>query len=429
MKINIPKLSFIALIGVANEEKSTFIQKHFSSNEMISLDYYKGVISNDKNAPDTAKDAFDIAKYSIQKRLQRGYLTAIDATNLQSSDRKDLVHLAKKHHVLPVAIVMNQKKDNSRSHKNRTDQHFLELKKAGFKQIFILNSREEIEAVNIIREKSPNDKSEFIGPFDIIGDVHGCFSELSTLLTKLGYTIIKHQNKMNNYGYSVLPPRNRKAIFVGDLVDRGPASNEVLRLAMSMVKNETGLCVIGNHDEKLLKKLNGRDVQIRYGLAETLEQLAKEPSQFVEEVREFLHNLVDHYILDNGQLVIAHAGLKEEMHGRISNAVRNYCMYGETTGKKDDFGLPIRKNWAKEYKGEAMVIYGHTPVPKPEFINNTANIDTGCVFGGNLTALRYPEKEFISVKAEKVWSEPTRPLNLPQNVESKDLIDQPKKNI
>ncbi|MDF1865836.1 MAG: AAA family ATPase, partial [Saprospiraceae bacterium] len=222
MKINIPKLSFIALIGVANEEKSTFIQKHFSSNEMISLDYYKGVISNDKNAPDTAKDAFDIAKYSIQKRLQRGYLTAIDATNLQSSDRKDLVHLAKKHHVLPVAIVMNQKKDNSRSHKNRTDQHFLELKKAGFKQIFILNSREEIEAVNIIREKSPNDKSEFIGPFDIIGDVHGCFSELSTLLTKLGYTIIKHQNKMNNYGYSVLPPRNRKAIFVGDLVDRGP---------------------------------------------------------------------------------------------------------------------------------------------------------------------------------------------------------------
>ena len=97
------------------------------------------------------------------------------------------------------------------------------------------------------------------------------------------------------------------------------------------------------------------------------------------------------------------------MQGRTSGRVREFALYGETTGETDEFGLPVRLNWAAEYRGRAMVVYGHTPVPEPEWLNHTVNIDTGCVFGGKLTALRYPERELVSVPARRVYCEPVRP--------------------
>src|ERR1700754_1816372 len=120
---------------------------------------------------------------------------------------------------------------------------------------------------------------------------------------------------------------------------------------------------------------------------------------------------MSHCVLDGGRLVVAHGGLREEMHGRGSGAVRDFCMYGETTGEIDEFGLPVRYNWAAEYKGKAMVVYGHTPVPQAQWLNRTIDIDTGCVFGGKLTALRYPEKELVSVAAARIYCEPSRPLD------------------
>ena len=113
----------------------------------------------------------------------------------------------------------------------------------------------------------------------------------------------------------------------------------------------------------------------------------------------FLDGLVSHYVLDGGRLVVAHAGLQAEMHGRASAAVRAFALYGETTGETDEFGLPVRYPWAQDYRGQAAVVYGHTPVPEPDWVNNTICIDTGCVFGGRLTALRYPERELVSVPA------------------------------
>ena len=119
---------------------------------------------------------------------------------------------------------------------------------------------------------------------------------------------------------------------------------------------------------------------------------------------------MSHSVLDGGKLVVAHAGMKEEMQGRGSGAVRDFALYGETTGETDEFGLPIRYNWAAEYRGKATVVYGHTPVPEPEWLNRTINIDTGCVFGGKLTALRYPEKELVSVAARATYAVPARPF-------------------
>ncbi len=185
---------------------------------------------------------------------------------------------------------------------------------------------------------------------------------------------------------------------------------------MGMVAAGDALCVIGNHDDKLLRKLKGRDVKISQGLAESLTQLGAEPETFQERVGTFLDGLPSHYVLDDGKLVVAHAGLKEELQGRDSARVRAFALYGDTTGATDDAGLPVRLNWAADYRGPAMVVYGHTPVAQPEWLHNTINIDTGCVFGGRLTALRYPEKELVSVPALGLYAEPARPLLPPSAV-------------
>ena len=130
----------------------------------------------------------------------------------------------------------------------------------------------------------------------------------------------------------------------------------------------------------------------------------------------FLDGLVSHYVLDDGKLVVAHAGMKEEMQGRGSGKVRDFALYGETTGETDEFGLPVRYDWAAEYRGTAMVVYGHTPVPEPEWLNRTINIDTGCVFGGKLTALRYPERELVSRPGRaRPTAEPARPFLPPSS--------------
>lgn len=239
------------------------------------------------------------------------------------------------------------------------------------------------------------DKTHETGPFDIIGDIHGCYNELCLLLTKLGYEI-------DAQGL-VMHPQHRKLIFVGDLVDRGPNSPAVLKLVMRGVADQTMYCVNGNHDDKLRRKLEGRDVKIMHGLQETLDQLDAESDAFRYQVHDFLATLQSHLILDGGKLVIAHAGIKAHYIGEDSKKIKAFCMYGQPTGEIDEYGFPVRYPWANEYGGNALIVYGHSVVKKAEFINNTINIDTGCVFGGQLTALRYPEQEIVAVDAVKAY--------------------------
>ena len=185
------------------------------------------------------------------------------------------------------------------------------------------------------------------GPYDIIGDIHGCFDELVELLQKLGYKISTQPDR----DAIIEPPKGRKAVFVGDYVDRGPKVPEVLRLIMRMHETGAALCVPGNHDIKLVRALRGRKIKPTHGLAESLAQLAEESTEFKTQIAEFLDGLVSHYVFDDGKLVVAHAGMKAELQGRASGRVREFAMYGETTGETDEFGLPIRLNWAEEYRG------------------------------------------------------------------------------
>ncbi|MFE4832742.1 polynucleotide kinase-phosphatase [Streptomyces sp. NPDC056672] len=411
----VPDLSLVVLIGATGSGKSTFARSHFKPTEIVSSDFCRGLVADDENDQSASRDAFDVLHYIVGKRLAAGRLTVVDATNVQSESRKQLVRIAREHDVLPVAIVLDLPEEvcaarNAgrpdragmprhviRRHRGELRRSLRGLEREGFRKVHILRGEREVAAAGVVLERRYNDLTHLTGPFDIIGDVHGCRSELETLLGRLGYRDGTH-------------PEGRTAVFVGDLVDRGPDSPGVLRLVMDMVASGDALCVPGNHENKLGRWLKGRKVQHTHGLAETVEQFEKEDDAFRARVREFVDGLVSHYVLDGGKLVVCHAGLPEKYHGRTSGRVRSHALYGETTGETDEFGLPVRYPWAEDYRGRAAVVYGHTPVPNTSWINNTICLDTGAVFGGKMTALRWPERELVDVPAERVWYEPVRPL-------------------
>lgn len=422
MKITLPELSLIVLIGPSGAGKSSFARKHFKATEVLSSDYCRGLVSDDENDQAATTDAFEVLHFIASKRLAAAKLTVVDATNVQEEARKPLVALARQYHCLPVAIVFDlPEKICQERNRGRPDRTFgphvirqqsqqlrrslRKLQREGFRHAFTMSSVEEVEAAVVERQPLWNNRRGEHGPFDIVGDVHGCYDELLALLAQLGYEA--------QAGGSYSHPLGRKLIFVGDLVDRGPKIPEVVRLVLETVKAGHAFCVPGNHDIKFMRAVWGKNVQIKHGLADSLQQFeAYEPHYhgFNRAAAEFIDSLVSHYVFDDGRLVVAHAGMKEDMQGRGSGRVREFALYGETTGETDEFGLPVRYNWAADYRGRGMVVYGHTPVLEPEWLNRTINIDTGCVFGGKLTALRYPEKELVSIPAAQTYCAPAKPF-------------------
>ncbi|WJK41608.1 polynucleotide kinase-phosphatase [Solwaraspora sp. WMMA2056] len=422
--LEIPELALVALVGVSGSGKSTFARRHFAATQVLSSDTFRALVADDENDQSASADAFDALHYVAGKRLRAGRFTVVDATNLQEHARAGLVAIAREHDVLPVAVVLDVPEqlcwERTQGRTDRTfGRHVVarmhrdlrrsvgKLAREGFRHVFVLRGTDEIDATEIRLTRLYNDRRELTGPFDIIGDVHGCRAELEALLTALGWTLERDDT---GRPVGARHPQGRTAVFVGDLVDRGPDSPGVLRLVMGMVRAGTALCVPGNHEQKLLRKLRGRKVTVSHGLAETLEQLAAEPADFTDDVARFIDGLVSHYRLDGGALVVAHAGLKAEYQGRASGRVRSFALYGETTGETDEYGLPVRYPWARDYRGAATVVYGHTPTPRPEWVNNTICVDTGCVFGGRLTALRYPSRELVSVPAAREYYAPAKPL-------------------
>jgi len=249
--------------------------------------------------------------------------------------------------------------------------------------------------------------------FDIIGDVHGCDVELVALMKRLGHPTDP-----------ALPhPEGRTLVFVGDLVDRGPASPTVVLRVKTLVEAGRARCVAGNHDIRLAEALRGLPVEPGHGLEASLEQLSPLPADVRDAVAGFLAGLPGHLVLDDGRLVVAHAGLEEIHHGSDSSAAREAAIHGAYTGRFDDRPMPVRDDWASRYSGTAAVVQGHTPVAETEWFNNTICIDTGCVYGDRLTALRWPEREVVSVPAATVWGRSARGPLPPRRLAARAAVE------
>src|SRR5262249_5839391 len=241
-------------------------------------------------------------------------------------------------------------------------------------------------------------------PFDVIGDVHGCIDELQRLFHQLGYVPEKA-------GYR--HPDGRRAVFVGDLVDRGPGNLPVLQLAMAMRDAGHALTVLGNHDRKLLRWLRREHVRMVYGLALTVDELLSMPSDEREALRArlitFFERTPGYLILDGGHLIVTHGALRDDMIGCWDDAIASYCLYGEVDGIGPR-GRPLRHDWGAARvqrfdldERSPSIIYGHNVVHTPRWVNRTLDLDTGCVYGGMLTALRWPERELVQVAAQRVY--------------------------
>ncbi len=422
LQIEIPDFCVVALVGVSGSGKSTFASQHFLPTEVLSSDAFRAWVSDNENDQSATTDAFE-ALYSLAEvRLRRRKTVVIDATNVQEEARKRLMALAKAHDCHAVAIVINVPEyvciERNKGRENRDfGAHVVHrqvrqlrdtlksLKRERFRSVFVLRP-ENLDACEVTRTPLWTDRRTEKPPFDIIGDIHGCYDELVDLLTLLGYA----PNDVGVWSHA----EGRRAVFLGDLVDRGEKTVEVVRLVMAMTKAGNALCVPGNHDIKLMELLQTGKGNLNHGRALSMAQIEAleetERERFKSDFITFADSLVSHLWLDGGRLCVAHAGMTEAYMGRASGRVRSFALYGQTTGEVDEYGLPVRYPWAMDYRGTAMVVYGHTPVVEAEWLNNTINLDTGCVFGGKLSAMRYPEREIVQVPARKTYAESLRPL-------------------
>ncbi len=417
--IAIPEISLIALIGATGSGKSAFAATHFAPDEILNPEQF--ISFDGATAPTDAYPRLDSLLDAARRRLSQKKLTVIDAVNVRRQDRAALIRVAEECGVDAMAIVFHldesiclarQGQYSAKTfspgaiHKQvaMLQQSLPGLEKEGFCATAVLNSPAEVESARVARSKRFCNLRWDRGPFDIIGDIHGCYDELLALLTLLGY-------HLNDEG-GAWRPEGRKAIFLGDLVDRGPDTVQTVNLVMAMLQAETALCVPGNHDVKLARYLQGNTSHVSHNMQISLNQLQQLPEN--EQLRwtlqfcDFVAKTPYHYVLDEGNLVVAHAGLPQEMHGKNTKKAREFALYGDTTGETDEYGLPERLDWAANYSGAATVVYGHTPVLAACWLHNTINIDTGCVFGGRLTALRWPEKELLSVSSAKAYASSAR---------------------
>ena len=426
MKIRIPEFSMIVMVGATASGKSTLAARLFQDSEIISSDNCRRMIVDDPNNMEVSQEAFGILHAILDARLRQRRLTVVDATNLELHHRQSLLEIARNNDCHTTAILMETPqgiiRERNPGHKNVSEQRLRRqfqqmrrnhrgLRKEGFRQVIRVESQEDADELEISRNPMRTDLRHLKGPFDIIGDVHGCHDELMELLDRLGYI---HGDEIPAH------PEGRTAIFLGDLVDRGPAIDRVLSTVMLMRDASSALCLEGNHENKLLRKLRGANVQVSHGLAETLEQLEPLGQEYRKEVQEFLERLHTHLALDGGNLAVAHAGIREEYLLRASRRIREFCLYGDVDGERDEWGLPVRRDWAEHHRGNTLVVYGHTAVREARFYNNTICIDTGCVFGGSLTALRYPERELVSVPAHRTYYESVKPLEEPERPENRE---------
>jgi len=416
LEITLPHLALLVLAGPSGSGKSTFAAQHFLPTQIVSSDAMRALISDDEADQSVSGPAFELLHDVVSKRLAAGRLTVVDSTALRAPARRDLVRIGQRFHVPVILLLFRANRATCLAHDALrprqvgapiidrqlplVEETLHRMTGEGFDRVYVLDPS-DLARLRFGYEPLPTDRSLLNGPFDIIGDIHGCADELRGLLTRLGYApdaagVWRH-------------PAQRLFVSLGDLTDRGPDSIGVLRILIPAVSAGAALYTPGNHCNKLMRYLLGHKVRVGHGLAETVAQLdnlpATERNSLIRAATRMISDAPPYLVLDRGRLVIAHAGIKEWMIGQMSRRIRDFTLYGDVTGELDAGGLPIRRDWASGYNGAYTVVYGHTVVPEPRWVNKTLNIDQGCVFGGRLTCLRWPEGELVQVHAARAYAQ------------------------
>lgn len=440
MQIQLPYAGIVLLIGPSNSGKSTLLnnlidKEVIQTSEVISSDDFRVLVSDQdfiewKDRPkdeaaslmdeysSISKEAFMMMDSVIEARCRLNKLTFVDATHLHSDDRKRYISLARKNNVPILALVINipeneliirdEKRDKPRG-KRRIKQQYQTfkrekgfVKREGYLSVYSINDTNNLE---FIRRSNSIEKAIQHG-IDIIGDIHGCFDELITLLEKLGYQ--KDENGL------YIHPKRRKFVSIGDVMSRGPQSLKTMLFFYEHVQQQAAYMIDSNHGWKIARWLDGRDVTMSHGDEKVAEEFSiyeaengfEKAQETKQALKEFLFQAPSHYVFTkNGvqTLICAHAGIKDEMIGKESERISDFCRFGDTDGN-DATGKPLRNDWTVNHKRSSLIVWGHDPKPRPLVINNTINIDQGVVFGGALTAFRYPEEEFVSVHANHDYS-------------------------
>ena len=370
--IEIQETALVVATGGGRDGAGAFLRRAVPEAVHVSMVPWRIGFSDDPSSPEAMRGAYECVRREVERALRAGRSVTVDAAGL----RDDQVNSVRKMCVLG---------------------HVPGLR---------LDLPADPSALEVVRVPSPTDRRQDRGPFDVVGDVHGCLDELVELLEALGYDVRGGAREEDGQRrFSVSHPAGRRIAFVGDLADRGPDSVGCLALAMDAVESGDAIWTPGNHDATLEQWLRDGKASRNHGFDVTAAEMAGEPAVFRGRLLALLGGLPSHQLLDGGDLVVAHAGCLGEMQGRDSGKVMSFCLYGATTGEKDAHGYPVRADWAADYVGRAFVVHGHTPEPAPRAgrHGNVLCIDTGCVFGGSLTALRWPERELVSVPARRAY--------------------------
>ena len=428
--LTIPPGALVIAVGASGSGKSTFLRR-FPPEAVISSDAVRheihGDASNQSHEPRVWSRIYD----RVHARLGHGLTTVLDSTAAAGPARKSAIEAAHLHGAPAILVVFDTPLDVClRRNRARRDplrsepvpeeavrrQHgqvaqlLKNLPASGADRVVVLTP-ELADRVRVVASMEPVERrAPVIEPrasgvaerLAIVGDVHGCHDELRALLERPELS-------------------DRQIVFVGDLTDRGPDSLGVLRTVMDLCEGGRARCVRGNHDDKLARLLDyvynkglswtGTPLKLEHGVETTIAEFRRLEREDPPAARAlarrtlpFLRSLPYHLVLDGGRLVVSHGGIPAHLIGKEGPHLRRYALFGDPTGALDSRGFPIRRDLAETYRGRALNVHGHIPIPPPATIrNNVCNLDTSAVFGGALSALLYPERAFVSAPAQRAY--------------------------